>query len=250
MYSWLLIAVNAANQFQHPEHQQEGISLLLVIALFLIILALLLGAVVSWRLVRGRRQADTTSIRPARSPGGWSQRRVAPTLVEKSFEQRKNLQEPEALIFPPSPSANSGPPVRSRNYPASPARSGAGQKEKSLHDERWLHLAEECTDLFDELDRLAPNVDAPRQEMIRHMKYRLQEILTRSGVELIDQDTAYNRSRHKLEPPDTDIPAGTPLVEIVSPGFVVGRRVLRPAHVRVATTPHRARSIADRGDQQ
>lgn len=240
MYSWLLIAVNAANELQHPEHQQEGISLLLVIALFLIIFVLLLGAVVSWRLVRGRRQVDTTSIRPARLSGSWSQRRAAPPLVEKSFEQRKSFQEPEALIFPPSPPANDGPPVRSRNAPASPASPGANREEKSQHDERWLHLAEECADLFDELDHLAPNVDAPRQEMIRHMKYRLQEILTRSGVELIDQDTAYDRSRHKLEPPDTDIPSGTPLVEIVSPGFAVGRRVLRPAHVRVATTPHRA----------
>jgi hypothetical protein len=244
MYLWLLIAASAGKQLLHPEHQQDvlsiGIPFLLGIALFLMILAFLLGAVISWRLLRRRKQVDTTFATPARPSAGWSQRRGAPPLVERSFEQRKNFQEPEALIFPPSPSANGGPTAHSRNYPGSPASSGAGREEKPQYDERWLHLAEECADLFDELDRLAPNVDAPRQEMIRHVKHRLQEILTRSGVELIDQDTAYDRSRHKLEPLDADIPSGTPLVEIVSPGFVVGRRVLRPAHVRVATTPHKA----------
>lgn len=107
--------------------------------------------------------------------------------------------------------------------------------EDPLKNKRWLDMAEECAELFDELDGLFPRSD-PRQEVATHVKYRLEEILTRSGVESISHDHAYDIGRHKLMPPNPVVAPGTPIARIISPGFAVGRRVLRPARVQVVST--------------
>jgi hypothetical protein len=106
-----------------------------------------------------------------------------------------------------------------------------------LNNKRWLGLAEEDVALFSQLDDLSPRVDAPRQEMIGHVKDRLQEILARSGVEVISRDEFFDAYRHQLEQSNSMVAPGTRIAEIVSPGFAVSGRVLRPARVRVMGTP-------------
>ncbi|HVB62675.1 MAG TPA: nucleotide exchange factor GrpE [Ktedonobacteraceae bacterium] len=102
-----------------------------------------------------------------------------------------------------------------------------------LDNKRWMKLVEGCVNLFDELDGLFP-VSDPRHETAEHVMYRLREILSRSGVEIISQDRAFDENRHLADPPNYDIPPGTPISEVISPGFAVGRRVLRQARVRIA----------------
>jgi GrpE len=106
-------------------------------------------------------------------------------------------------------------------------------KENVLQNKRWLGLAKECVDLFDELERLIPDLDSPRQEMAQHVESRLEEILTRSGVEMINNDAVFDQNRHRLAVSRRAVAPGTPISETVSPGFAIGRRVLRPARVRV-----------------
>ena len=118
--------------------------------------------------------------------------------------------------------------------PVSPAT--PPQREDLLRNKRWLGLAEDCTNLFDELDDLMPTLDPPRQEISRHVKNRLKEILIRSGVEVISRDRSFDESRHELEHSNAAVAPGTPIVAFVSPGFAVERRVLRRAVVRVTPT--------------
>ena len=96
-----------------------------------------------------------------------------------------------------------------------------------------MKLAEECVEVVDELDEHMDSFDAPRREMAGHVILRLEEILGRSGVEIISNDAVFDRARHK---PDADHAAtdnGAVVCETLSPGFAVGSRVLRRARVRV-----------------
>lgn len=112
------------------------------------------------------------------------------------------------------------------------ANIGPPQPEDPLKNKRWIELAEGCTGLFDELDgRFSPS--DPRQEVALHTQHRLQEILNLSGVETISRDRAYDIKRHQLVPPDPSVAPGTPIARIISPGFAIGGRVLRPAKVQV-----------------
>jgi hypothetical protein len=104
--------------------------------------------------------------------------------------------------------------------------------EDPLENKRWLGLVEECVTLFDELDRHGASFDPPRREVAEHVCYRLQEILERSGIALISGDSTFDRNRHRPEPA-AGIAAGAVIAETLSPGFSVGRRVLRRARVRL-----------------
>lgn len=104
-----------------------------------------------------------------------------------------------------------------------------------LNNKRWVDLVRGCVHLFDELDSLFPASD-PRQETANHVMYRLREILGHSGVDIIFRDRTYDANRHELEQPNEEVKAGTP-IKIVSPGFAIGRFVLRPARVQVTNSP-------------
>ena len=102
-----------------------------------------------------------------------------------------------------------------------------------LEDRRWTKLVEECVDVVDELDEHMTSFDAPRREVAGHVIVRLEEILGRSGVQIISDDAIFDRTRHK---PDTDhgaIDNGVAVSETLSPGFAIGPRVLRRARVRL-----------------
>lgn len=101
-----------------------------------------------------------------------------------------------------------------------------------LDNRPWLKLVEESVALFDELDRHRVDFDAPRQEVADHVICRLQEILERCGVEPVSGSGPFDRNRHQ---PDgaTRVPAGATVTQTLSPGFRVGKRILRRARVQV-----------------
>jgi molecular chaperone GrpE (heat shock protein) len=104
-------------------------------------------------------------------------------------------------------------------------------------DEHWLKLVEECVLLYNDLDQRIASFNPERKELAEHILLQLQEILERSGVELITEDTIFERRRHQAVQPASKAIPGTPIVETLSPGFAVGRHVLRRARVRLAQVP-------------
>ncbi len=96
-----------------------------------------------------------------------------------------------------------------------------------------MKLVEECVEVVDELDEHMGSFDAPRQEVAGHVLLRLEEILGRSGVEIISNDTVFDRARHKPDEDHAAIDNGVAVGETLSPGFAVGNRVLRRARVQL-----------------
>ena len=96
-----------------------------------------------------------------------------------------------------------------------------------------MNLVEECVEVVDDLDEHMDSFDAPRREVAGHVILRLEEILGRTGVEIISNEAIFDRARHQ---PDADHAAtdnGASVGETLSPGFTVGPRVLRRARVRL-----------------
>jgi len=100
-------------------------------------------------------------------------------------------------------------------------------------DGRWMKLVEECVEVVDELDEHMDSFDGPRREIARHVMLRLEEILERSGVEVISDDAIFDRARHKPDAEHTVTDNGAAVIKTLSPGFAVGSRVLRRARVRL-----------------
>jgi hypothetical protein len=101
-----------------------------------------------------------------------------------------------------------------------------------LDNRPWLKLVEESVALFDELDRHRVGFDPPRLEVADHVVCRLQEILERCGVEPISGLGAFDRNRHQPEEAARVLPGAT-VTKTLSPGFRVGKRILRRARVCV-----------------
>ena len=97
-----------------------------------------------------------------------------------------------------------------------------------------MQLVEECVSLFDEIDRLRPDLDMSGQDLAEHLGSRLQEILQRSGVTIIAEDATFDRRRHLPESAESEVADGTPILATQSPGFAVGRRIFRRARVKLA----------------
>lgn len=103
-----------------------------------------------------------------------------------------------------------------------------------LDNKPWISLVEDCVELVDELDRVIDSLDPPRQEMVEHAIDRLREILERSSVDVITEEASFDRNRHKPVNPAPGLSSGAPIAQTLSPGFAVGRRVLRRARVKLA----------------
>ena len=97
-----------------------------------------------------------------------------------------------------------------------------------------MKLVEEYVEMVDELYEHMESFDAPRREVARHVILRLEEILGRSGVEIISKDTIFDRARHMPDADHCALDNGATVGETLSPGFAVGPRVLRRARVRLA----------------
>ena len=100
-------------------------------------------------------------------------------------------------------------------------------------DGPWMRLVEECVEVVDELDRHMNTFDAPRREVAEHVVLRMEEVLERSGVEVISDEPIFDRGRHQPVGASATTSSGAAIAETLSPGFAVGRRVLRRARVRV-----------------
>ncbi len=103
-----------------------------------------------------------------------------------------------------------------------------------LENKPWISLIEECVALHEELERLRPSLDVATAEFADHCCCRVQEILERSGVRILADDATFDPSRHHAEATGASPLGGTPIEATLSPGFAVGRRILRRARVRLA----------------
>lgn len=241
MYQWLsIVAVVIKPPPTAPAHVSPPPNNTLLYVLLIVLSLAFFGLLftVVWMFRTGRWQSNgavladpgdqvqPTLYRNTPSPTYQSQR----TGTNSSFSRTSASGTPTTYRKPPEEITfnHAGTP------PSPPATTTPPQREDLLRNKRWLELAEDCTNLFDELDDLMPTLDAPRQEISRHVKNRLREILIRSGVEPISRDCAFDESRHQLEHSNAAVAPGTPIVAFVSPGFAVERRVLRRAVVRVA----------------
>ena len=127
---------------------------------------------------------------------------------------------------PEQPPSEEAPPVISSDDP--------------LNNTAWAKLAEECVELFAELDRYQADFDPPRREVAEHVCGRLTEILARNGVDLIGEDGAFDRNLHEPDPPGITPKPATASVHVISPGFHIGRRILRRARVEIVQNPSTA----------
>jgi hypothetical protein len=103
----------------------------------------------------------------------------------------------------------------------------------SLDNKPWVNLVEECVALVDEVDRLRLSLDPMASDFADHVSCRVLEILERSGVTIIFGDASFDRNRHEPETPSDSVAEGTPILEFLSPGFSVERRIFRRARVKV-----------------
>jgi hypothetical protein len=127
-------------------------------------------------------------------------------------------------------------PVRMvASTPSEPANFLKPQPVDLLDNKRWVGLVEECIVLLDELEQHRSKLDPGARELGDHVDLRLQEILERSGVTVIIDETTFDRSRHQVEPGTAVERPEAAIVETLRPGLAVGRRILRRARVRVAT---------------
>lgn len=125
--------------------------------------------------------------------------------------------------------------------PAPNSAVDAGQTAVTDHDPldntAWVNLAEACVELFSELESYQTEFDPPRREVAEHVCDRLREILVRSEVGLIEADGVFDRNFHEFvscgAPPQTDGAS----VRVLTPGFHIGRRILRRAHVELVKKP-------------
>jgi hypothetical protein len=112
---------------------------------------------------------------------------------------------------------------------------GRNQAEDDQEQKRWLGLVEECAALLDELERNRESLEPSARELADHVELRLQEILERSGVMVIADETTFDRGRHQAERGASRARPGDAILETLRPGLAVGRRVLRRAIVRLAS---------------
>lgn len=241
MYHWLLASAIFFKQPPPRPVQPPGILSILFgsglasTLLVLVSLALLAGIIaVIWMFATGRWQS-ARPLEVAASPAGkWP---VGTPFA--GADVPASVPQPQigaGRYSSGQPSSSAIPPRLATLHSETDMPSPPPLSEDPLKNTRWLRLTEECVDLFDELDDLFPRLDPPRREIARHVKYRLQEILTRSGVKSISRDSAFDETRHQLEQQDSTAAPGTPIMKFVSPGFEVDGRVLRRAKVRVVDT--------------
>jgi hypothetical protein len=185
-----------------------------LIPLVIIVILVLLVIIVVLVLQLQRLRSSQRTL-----PVGYPNPVYRPPVVEHTEEAVKLQSQPDIAKSSPPPQPIPSKPVDQSN------------------DEHWLKLVEECVLLYNDLDQRLARFDPDRKELAEHILLQLEEILERSGVELITEDTIFERRRHQAVQPASEAIPGTPIVETLSPGFAVGRHVLRRARVRLAQVP-------------
>lgn len=103
----------------------------------------------------------------------------------------------------------------------------------SLFNRPWVRLVEDCTELYSEIADRLPCYDSNQLNLAHHVLDRLLEILERNGVTIISGDHVFDRTRHTTEGRPLDVPADSPILATISPGFAIEKRVLRKAVVKI-----------------
>lgn len=197
-------------------------------------------------------QSKDTSIRQARSPS----REAEPLFGSESEVANQKLTAPEPESEQP---ASTTPRALQPGSETEDSDTKAGQTERGvprdanenlLDNLPWLGLVEECVELEDELAGLLEHMDAASQHVVDHTILRLQEVLERAGVEIITNESAFNRVRHKAVPAQPIPAPRTAINATLRPGFAVGSRVLRRARVRVSDAPSLDEGNSSTGGQQ
>lgn len=218
-------------------HFMELLPSILISVSIIVIAVLVLLVVLLLRNVR-RLQSELQQVRawpqrpqssPDVSPGFTSP--APPYRAGEAEQQRAKRTEEAHPLAQVSLADTHTSPLSPQNAPF--------RQDRPVVDEHWLKLVQECVDLYNDLDKRLASFDPSRHELVEYVLLQLQEILERCGVELIDGDTVFERSRHQPERPAAGVVAGETIIETVSPGFAVGARVLRRARVRLADTPSR-----------
>lgn len=152
------------------------------------------------------------------------------TVVACVILSALRFNAPALAVSPPVQYASPGPaPLAS--IPPSPPDAASSNP---LDNRQWMSLVEECVELFDEFERHKASFDASSRELADHINSRLQEILERAGVETIASDSNFDPRRHKSQNTiSVEATEHALITETLSPGFAVGPRVLRRAHVRL-----------------
>ncbi|HLJ35013.1 MAG TPA: hypothetical protein VKU38_15265 [Ktedonobacteraceae bacterium] len=202
-------------------HVIQSFQVFLYVVLFLIIVALVAIVVVLLRNVQrlqSRQQVQPLFVAPR------PQNVNAPVIYASAPGFQREMGQPTPRPLPPQQAPI---PVA----PPLPVKPPAGDL---LDNTQWLALVEDCIEIFAELDRNYASFDASRQALARHVSLRIEEILGRSGVTIIQGETTFERHRHQPEDATMSVAPDTPIVETLSPGFAVGSRILRRARVRLS----------------
>lgn len=145
---------------------------------------------------------------------------------------RRTGTEPPA-VADGSPMAASEPAQTGHEEPGAPSPTPAWPPVDSLNNRPWIKLAEDCVALYDELDHHLTALDAGGRDLAEHVCLRLQEILQRNDVTIIDEDGGFERTLHQPTGGSAGGGSEPRQVTILSPGFRVGRRILRRARVQL-----------------
>lgn len=205
-------------------------------------LAVIPGIVVSWRSRGAADRGDAGSPPSPNTSHDQATPAFAPKPAEPPVEEQLQVSvdsqpdpEPRASDAEPETIGDSKVSDMLSAGAAGPSSAASAWESDPLRNQSWVNLIEEVVEFFDEVDRLRSELDpAEGREFAGHVCCRLVEILERSGVTIISNETVFDRARHvpqgKVVPPV----GGDAIIETVSPGFAVGRRVFRRALVRLA----------------
>jgi len=103
----------------------------------------------------------------------------------------------------------------------------------SAADGRLIGVLEDVIRLQDEIGRMRKGLDDEASAALEHVGFRLEELLDRSGATPIDGDRLFDVRRHRPDPVSV-VADGTPIVETIVPGWMIGARILRRASVVVS----------------
>jgi len=103
----------------------------------------------------------------------------------------------------------------------------------TVRNQPWVKLVEDCTDLYSEIIDRLECYDESQLELAHHILNRLVEILERNRVEIVARDEVFDQMRHIPAEKSWQVLPGARILETVSPGFIIGPRVLRKAVVKV-----------------
>ena len=155
--------------------------------------------------------------------------------VQVARQQQPSFIAPPSMPVPVASALASMRPMPVQK-PSLPLQQTATQTQQqgTLENRPWLSLVEDSVGIYDELDRNMESFDEQSKQLAEHLLLRLEEILERSGVSLIQGETTFDRHRHQPLPVTTSVAPGAPIIATLRPGFIADGRILRRAHVRVS----------------